>query len=99
MSATVEFGPVAVYDGIEADKKHAVKIIEEAAEVLGAWQRYDKGQVGDDSNGIRDILDECCDVVTAVGNFCAALGYPNMVPFMEDCRQKNIDRGNIIEKM
>lgn len=92
----VYFGPVAVFDGIKADKDQARKILEEAAEVFGAWQKNEK-EIDPRGNNLRDLLDECCDLVTAVANLCAALGYSHMEQFMEDCKQKNIDRGRILK--
>ena len=92
----VTFGDIPVFEDISFDKKQALKILEEAAEVFGAWQNHDKGVETQSGNSERDILDECCDVVTAVANLCSAMGYRNMVPFMEDCLERNIERGRVV---
>lgn len=34
---TVELGSVAVFDNVECSKAQAMKVLEEAAEVFGAW--------------------------------------------------------------
>lgn len=98
----VEFGPIAAFDegAIHADKTQVVKILEEAAEVYSAWEAYDRIPQGDFNSfeyltRKRHIFDECCDVVQAVANLCAALDYSDMSDFMRECTQRNIDRGRI----
>ena len=98
----VEFGPITAFDEgtIHADKTQVVKILEEAAEVYSAWEAYDRIRQGSFNSfeylaRKRHIFDECCDVVQAVANLCAALNYTDMLDFMYECTQRNIDRGRI----
>lgn len=96
MPKRVEFGPVVTFNNVYADKEQAVKILEEAAEVFGAWQqRSANTDPENDLAAVSDILDECCDVVQAVANLCAALGKYDMTAKMQNCKQRNINRGRI----
>lgn len=40
---SVSIGEVATFPGAKADKAQALKVLEEAAEVFGAWQQFDDG--------------------------------------------------------
>lgn len=50
---------------VRDDKAQALKPLEEAAEVFGAWQ---------DCDDIHDLIDECLDTVQAIANLLAAVG-------------------------
>ena len=102
MSNCVMFGPVVSFDKVDADKEHAVKVLEEAAEVFGAWQTmtlWKDGACGKDECVAivtrERLLNECCDVVQAVANLCAGLGYSDMTEFMQECTRRNVERGRI----
>ena len=56
---TVELGSVAVFDNVERGKAQAMKVLEEAAEVFGAWQKLDKDTFSDSS----DLIAELCDMI------------------------------------
>lgn len=67
------------------DKAGALKPLEEAAEVFGAWQ-----------GGTRiDMLNECIDVIQAVVNLLYADGYTQAAIEIgiENCRRRNELRG------
>lgn len=51
------------------DKEAALKPLEEAAEAFGEWQTADR-----DSDGIEDIVYECCDVIQAACNLMWRVG-------------------------
>lgn len=87
MSNCVQFGPVLTFrsDLIHNDKEQCVKILEEAAEIFGAWQEGDR----------EKTLNECADVIQAVANLCQALGQYDMTPYMVRCRERNEARGRI----
>ena len=101
----VEVGKVAVFREVRPDKAQALKPIEEAAEVFGAWQAWDKSRRMDEATGIpnsprtleaRDaLLDECADVVQAVCNLAASLGVVDMRSHMEECVARNMARGRM----
>lgn len=50
---------------VRDDKAQALKPLEEAAEVFGAWQ---------DCDDMHDLIDECMDTVQAIANLLAAVG-------------------------
>lgn len=50
---------------VRDDKAQALKPLEEAAEVFGAWQ---------DCDDMHDLIDECLDTVQAIVNLLAAVG-------------------------
>lgn len=88
-SKWVRVGSVRRFDRIEPDKEHALKVLEEASEVHGAWQRY----------GAEDwkdvLLDECADVIQATLNLVAALGVEDFRPYLRACEKRNRKRGRI----
>lgn len=74
---------------VRRDKAQALKPLEEAAEVFGAWQGYD----GPDG-GMR-LLDECMDVIQATVNLLYAYGYSTDAVELAAtrCRNRNTERG------
>lgn len=77
-----EFGPC----------KQALKLLEEAAEVFGAWQDWDRGTDFKPKSRIA-VLDEIADVVQVACNLAAAFGVTDFAPYMQDCRIRNEERG------
>ena len=88
----VRVGAVATFEGVKPDKAQAMKVLEEAAEVFGAWQVWDRGT---DYRPVSRIivLDEIADVVQAACNLAAAFGVTDFAPYMQDCRIRNEERG------
>lgn len=87
----VKVGTVPVFSSTEADKAQAMKVVEEAAEVFGAWQTWvDGGWCAGDR---RALVGECADTIQAVGNLLDALGVADMEQHMEECRARNEARG------
>lgn len=87
----VTVGTVPVFASTEADKAQAIKVVEEAAEVFGAWQTWvDGGWCAGDR---RALIGECADVMQAVSNLLDALGVEDMEQHMEECRARNEARG------
>ena len=84
---TVNVGEVAVFPNAKADKEQAKKVLEEAAEVFGAWQNRELGIVCD------SLLDEIADLITASCNLASALGFDDLRPAVEECRRRNEERG------
>ena len=81
----VKVGTVPTFASTEADKAQAMKVVEEAAEVFGAWQTWvDGGWCADDRRA---------DTIQAVGNLLDALGVVDMEQHMEECRARNEARG------
>lgn len=66
-----------VFRKVEDCKGQALKPLEEAAEVFGAWQaRYNMRFASRDAQGAfrDDLIDECMDTVQAIANLLAAIG-------------------------
>ena len=84
----VNVGEVAVFPNAKADKEQVKKVLEEAAEVFGAWQDSDIGNISDYA-----VLDEITDLITASCNLASALGFDDLRPAMEECRERNEERG------
>ena len=66
-----------VFRKVEDSKGQALKPLEEAAEVFGAWQaRYNMRFASRDAQGAfrDDLIDECMDTVQAIANLLAAIG-------------------------
>lgn len=83
-------GDVVCFDDPKPDKEQAVKVLEEAAEVFGAWQEWDAGKI---DGGW--VVDELCDVVQASANLLFAMGVTDLRPDMLECEERNRSRGRI----
>ena len=87
----VKVGTVPTFASTEADKAQAMKVVEEAAEVFGAWQTWvDGGWCAGDR---RALIGECADTIQAVCNLLDALGVVDMEQHLEECRARNEARG------
>lgn len=87
----VNIGEVATFPGVKPDKAQALKVLEEAADMFGAWRA---GYDHDHPNPSRwPILDECADVIQATCNLVAAYGVTDFAPYMDMCRRRNEKRG------
>ena len=103
-SKWVRVGSVRRFDHVEADKAQALKPLEEAAEVFGAWQRWSKEVTrwgnprSFDSYPFRqELLSECADVIQATLNLVAAFGVEDFSPWMKECERRNRERGRITD--
>lgn len=78
------------------DKEAALKPLEEAAEVFGAWQVYDTTH--EDENTVMeqwlilDLAGELADCIQACCNLAARYGI-DLDAAMERCRMRNHRRG------
>lgn len=79
-----------------SDKEAALKPLEEAAEVYGAWQVYDTTHESDnqimDAWLIQDIADELADVIQAASNLAFRYGI-DLQAAMDRCERRNLARG------
>ena len=80
---SVYIGEVATFADVADTKEQAVKVLEEAAEVLGAVQHQES----------IDVLAECADVMQAVCNLVSAYGIHRFNDCMDECRVRNEERG------
>ena len=87
----VSIGNVATFPGARADKDQALKVLEEAAEVFGAWQVLDSAIYKDIPS--LNLLNECADLIQATCNLIAAMGVTDFAPYMGACRIRNEERG------
>lgn len=96
MNLSVTIPPVRTFAHVEASKAQALKPLEEAAELFGAWQAWQENGPTMDCEEIRlaeRIVDECCDVITATCNLLAALGMTDLTEAMARCEERNRRRG------
>ena len=95
MNLSVTIPPVRSFAHVEASKAQALKPLEEAAEVFAAWQRWDLWTGVDlrESMMRAEIVDECCDVITATCNLLAAIGVTDLTEAMAACEERNRKRG------
>lgn len=93
----VEIGTVQTFAGVKPDKAQALKVLEEAAEVFGAWQLWDDLDQDEKGDGFNVIcmMNECADVIQATCNLLAAYEVKDFTGFMEACRKRNVERGRM----
>ena len=97
-SKWVQMGSVRRFDEVSADKAQAIKVLEEAAEVFGAWQIYERSLGIDgyiDKLGRGKLLDACADLIQATLNLVAALGVEDFRPYLKACERRNRERWRI----
>lgn len=92
---TINVGEVAVFDHVEPSKEQALKPLEEAAEVFGAWQKWNETKRPADATR---IFEEIADTVQACVNLAAAVGAKDLTYAIENCKKRNIKRGRITEE-
>lgn len=92
---TINVGEVAVFDHVEPSKEQALKPLEEAAEVFGAWQNWNETKSSGDA--VR-VIDEITDTIQACVNLASAMGIENLSCAMESCKDRNIWRRRITEE-
>lgn len=90
-SKWVQMGSVRRFNNIKPDKAQALKPLEEAAEVFGAWQDT---HLPEDRRREK-VLSECADVIQATLNLAAAYGVEDFHPWMKACERRNRERGRI----
>lgn len=96
----VKLGAVRAFPGAAPDKAQALKVLEEAAEVFGAWQvlwelwNAAEGTSEKRVHSARELLfAEIADTVQACCNLAAALGVTDLTPYLAACEECNRDMG------
>lgn len=89
-----------VFNNVSDSKGQALKPLEEAAEVFGAWQECDNMRYADTTirEAFReDLIDECMDTVQATANMLAAIGATQgeVDDAIERLDERNGDRGRL----
>lgn len=89
-----------VFRKVEDTKPQVLKPLEEAAEIYGAWQKYDDVRYA--TTTIRwafreDLIDECMDTVQAIANLLAAVGATQgeVDAAIKRMDERNWDRGRL----
>lgn len=91
----------AAFDKPDAPKAQALKPLEEAAEVFGAWQDCDDMRLSLIMTARREyrqsLIDECMDVVQAVVNLLDAEGFTqeDVDAAIGCCNARNWERGRL----
>lgn len=98
----IKMPDVRVFRCVKPDKAQALKPLEEAAEVFGAWQKLNTHVelLSDEDhdwftekNTFRNLLiEECADVIQATCNLLAALGVDDATDAMRECETRNYIR-------
>ena len=91
----IKLGSVRTFPSVEPTKEQALKVLEEAAEVFGAWQLMrDTAEAGlNPKHEMADLMDEIADTIQASCNLAAALGVTNLTPYLARCEERNRRRG------
>lgn len=96
----IKLGGVRAFPGAVPDKAQALKVLEEAAEVVEAFKRADPGDVlpvarqfTDCNKRILPLVDEIADTIQASCNLAAALGVTDLTPYLARCEERNRERG------
>lgn len=78
-----------VFNEVKDSKGQALKPLEEAAEIFGAWQELDSTR--------DDLIDECMDTVQATANLLAAVGATQgeVDAAIKRMDERNGDRGRL----
>lgn len=96
----IKLGAVRAFPGAVPDKAQALKVLEEAAEVVEAFKRADPGDVlpvarqfPDCNKRILPLVDEIADTIQACCNLAAAMGVDDLAPHLAACEERNRERG------
>ena len=96
----IKLGGVRAFPGVQPTKEQAVKVLEEAVEVVEAFKRADPGDVlpvarqfPDCNKRILPLVDEIADTIQACCNLAAALGVTDLTPHLAACEERNRERG------
>lgn len=89
-----------VFNNVSDSKGQALKPLEEAAEIFGAWQaHYNMRAVSRGACGAlrRNLIDECIDTVQAAANMLAAVGATQgeVDAAIKRMDERNGDRGRL----
>lgn len=94
----VRIGNVETFPDVEANKAQALKVLEEAAELVEAykdWERCCGRPSIEQPEHLRLLTDECADVIQATCNLLDGLRIENFKPYMDRCKLRNKARGRM----
>lgn len=91
------------FENLPELRDQATKVLEEAAEVFSACERYrylDKEKLNWYRNHsyelcpeYRNLLDECADVIMAICNLLSLLRVIDFSSIIDECEKRNSERG------
>ena len=104
---SVHIGDVPTFKHVANEKEQAIKILEEAGEVVDAFKAYREAALTDwtepdNMNEYRmacdHLINECADVLQATCNLLSALNVVDTTKWIERCKAKNERRGREYER-
>ena len=93
----MKLGNVLPFPNAKPDKPQALKVLEEAAEVVEAFKFLEEVNGGMmmsvKRSAFADLMDEIADTIQASCNLAAALGVTDLTPYLARCEERNRRRG------
>ena len=89
----IKLGNVKPFPNAAPTKAQALKVLEEAAEVVEAFKQRDPCDVTHIGYATANVLDEIADTIQASCNLAAALGVTDLTPYLARCEERNRERG------
>lgn len=89
----IKLGNVKPFPNAAPTKAQALKVLEEAAEVVEAFKQRDPRDVAHIGCATANVLDEIADTIQACCNLAAALGVTDLTPYLARCEERNRERG------
>lgn len=93
----VKLTSVRTFPNAAPTKAQALKVLEEAAEVVEAFKQRDPRDVTHIGYATANVLDEIADTIQASCNLAAALGVTDLTPYLARCEERNRKRGRYDE--
>lgn len=89
---------VRAFPNAKPDKAQALKVLEEAAEVVEAFKQHSEAMAYDPESVYAEsshmgLMDEIADTIQASCNLAAALGVEDLTPYLARCEERNRHRG------
>lgn len=89
----VKLGGVRTFPNVKPTKEQALKVLEEAAEVVEAFKQRDPRDETHIGCATANVLDEIADTIQACCNLAASLGVTDLTPYLARCEERNRKRG------
>lgn len=93
----IKLGNVKPFPNAAPTKAQALKVLEEAAEVVEAFKQRDPRDETHIGYATVNVLDEIADTIQASCNLAAALGVTDLTPYLARCEERNRKRGRYDE--
>lgn len=93
----IKLGNVKPFLNAAPTKAQALKVLEEAAEVVEAFKQRDPRDETHIGYATANVLDEIADTIQASCNLAAALGVTDLTPYLARCEERNRKRGRYDE--